>query len=88
MAGGRIKGLTVTIDGDTTGLSGLWCQAPRPGGSNIDWGDMSAFPYTCPVCNTVIPTKEALFSHIVGEIAQSIQGLADSSRETEINTVK
>ena len=28
MAGGRIKGLTVTIDGDTTGLSGLWCQAP------------------------------------------------------------
>ena len=30
MAGGRIKGLTVTIDGDTTGLSGLWCQAPRP----------------------------------------------------------
>ena len=58
------------------------------GGSNIDWGDMSAFPYTCPVCNTVIPTKEALFSHIVGEIAQSIQGLVDSSRETEINIVK
>lgn len=26
MAGGRIKGLTVTIDGDTTGLSGLWCR--------------------------------------------------------------
>ena len=58
------------------------------GGTNIDWGDMTTFPYTCPVCNTVIPTKEALFSHIVGEIAQSIQGLADSSRETEINIVK
>ena len=65
MAGGRIKGLTVTIDGDTTGLSGLWCQAPRPGGSNIDWGDMSAFPYTCPVCKAVITTQDgrsALYS--------------------------
>ena len=58
------------------------------GGSNIDWGDMSVLPYTCPVCKAVITTKEALLSHIVGEIAQSIQGLADSSRETEINIVK
>ena len=58
------------------------------GGSNIDWGDMSVLPYTCPVCKAVITTKEALLSHIVGEIAQSIQGLVDSSRETEINIVK
>ena len=34
---------------------------------------MSVFPYTCPVCNTVIPTKEALFSHIVGEVAKALQ---------------
>ena len=58
------------------------------GGSDIDWGDMSALPYTCPICNTVITTKEALFSHILGEISKTLQELAVSSRETEINIVK
>ena len=43
------------------------------GGTNIDWGDMSVFPYTCPLCNTVITTKEALLSHILAEVAKALQ---------------
>ena len=43
------------------------------GGAAIDWGDPSKLPYTCPICNAVMTTKEEVLSHMTAEIAKALQ---------------
>ncbi len=43
------------------------------GGTAIDWGDPSKLPYTCPICNAVMTTKEEVLSHMMAEVAKAFQ---------------
>ena len=43
------------------------------GGASIDWGDPSKLPYTCPICNAIMNTKEEVLSHMTAEIANAFQ---------------
>ena len=43
------------------------------GGTVIDWGDPSKLPYTCPICNAVMTTKEEVLSHMMAEVAKAFQ---------------
>ncbi len=43
------------------------------GGASIDWGDPSKLPYTCPICNVVMTTKEEVLSHMMAEVAKAFQ---------------
>ncbi len=43
------------------------------GGTGIDWGDPSKLPYTCPICNAVMTTKEEVLSHMTAEVSKAMQ---------------
>ena len=43
------------------------------GGTTIDWGDPSKLPYTCPICNAVMTTKEEVLLHMTAEVAKAFQ---------------
>lgn len=43
--------------------------------NNVDWGDPSKLPYTCPLCNATLTTKEEVVGHMTAHIADVLQKL-------------
>ena len=46
------------------------------GGTNsntVDWGDPSKLPYTCPLCNATLTTREEVVGHLTAHVSDVLQ---------------
>ncbi len=41
--------------------------------NNVDWGDPSKLPYTCPLCNATLTTREEVVGHLTAHVSDVLQ---------------
>ena len=41
--------------------------------NNVDWGDPSKLPYTCPLCNATLTTREEVVGHLTAHVSDVAQ---------------